>query len=93
MDKYERTVLNRKIWVKKEVKDTAPVRRYIKRTIPRKKYKNELLHDYIKNTDTVYRKDLDKMGYHHIDSSLNRYSKFYKTKIVPIDYNTWAIER
>lgn len=93
MDKYERTVLNRKTWVKKEAKDTAPRRVYVKRTIPRLKYKGELLHEYIKNTYTIRREDMDKMGYHNMQSALTRYAKFNNIKIIPVDYYSWKIIR
>lgn len=93
MDKYERTVLSRKTWVKKEVKDHTPRKKYVKRTIPRLKYKNELLSDYIKNTDIIYRSDIDKMGYNQIQSALNKYVKFNKIKIIPINYSSWKIIR
>jgi hypothetical protein len=67
-----------------------PVKMF-KRPIERK----VLLDNYIKDTDTIYRKDLIIMGYNDIAKALKRYVQFHKDvkAINPIDLNTWEILR
>ena len=94
MDKYTKTVESTKRnKIKKVYPDPAPKRKLnIKfRTIPRIKYKNELLREYIKNTTFIHREDMDKMGYCHVQSALTKYAKFNNIKIIPVDYYTWEI--
>lgn len=91
-DKYEKLYDKRKNRaVKKVFTDPTPRKKYVKRTIPRKKYKNELLREYIKNTTFIHREDMDKMGYNHINSALGRYAKDNNIRIIPVDYYTWEI--
>jgi len=67
-----------------------PVKRF-----KRPPLRHKLLHEYIKDTDTIYNKDLLSMGYTDIGKALKRYLRSHKDvkAINVIDHYTWDIVR
>lgn len=52
-----------------------------------------ILHEYIKDTDTVWRDDLVEMGYNLMETALYRYTKKHGVKFIKIDEKSWEIIR
>lgn len=61
--------------------------------VKRLMYKTELLHDYIKDTDTIYREDIERIGLNNVDLSLQKYAKKHGIRIERIDYKTFDVIR
>lgn len=53
--------------------------------------RSQQLYMYIINTDTIYRKDIEKMSYNNIERALNYFSQRYGVEIIQLDYNTWEV--
>mgnify|MGYP001580513766 CR=1 FL=1 len=57
----------------------------------RRKSRAQVLHEYVQNTDTVWKDDLYKMGFNNISMGLASYTRNHNIQFIKIDEKCWEI--